>query len=98
MHPKCKISSLYAFDALCRAARHQVMKQGLTVETKSETGNAFTFLTKVEGILDGLIEDMATCDVPEAKVGRQFRSPLLTKAVDCISYTRLCSPLGVLML
>lgn len=63
-----KISSLYVFDALCRAARHQVTKQGLTGDINSEKGNCATFLLKVEGVLDGLIQDMISTGSSEAKV------------------------------
>lgn len=63
-----KVSSLYAFDALCRAARHQVTKQGLTGDISSEQGNAATFLLKVEGVLDGLIADMISSGSSESKV------------------------------
>lgn len=65
---KSKVASLYAFDALCRAARHQAVKQGLTADSGADKGNSFTFLKKIEGVLEGLIEDMMVCDAPEAKV------------------------------
>lgn len=71
---KSKVASLYAFDALCRAARHQAVKQGLTADSGSGKGNSYTFLLKVEGVLDGLIDDMVTCDTPEAKVSSLPRS------------------------
>ena len=63
-----KVSSLYAFDALCRAARHQVSKNNLTGDINQPIGNSATFLLKIEGILDGLVQDMLTCGAPEAKV------------------------------
>ncbi|KAL6309283.1 hypothetical protein BKA93DRAFT_723768 [Sparassis latifolia] len=56
----CKVSSLYTFDALARAARHQVTKQGLTGDVNAEQGNCATFLLKMEGILDGLFNDMVS--------------------------------------
>lgn len=62
------MSSLYVFDALSRAARHQVTKLGLTGDITSEKGNAATFLLKVEGVLEGLLLDMMTSGNPEAKV------------------------------
>lgn len=62
------MSSLYVFDALSRAARHQVTKQGLTGDVNSEKGNAATFLSKIEGVLEGLFQDMITVGSPEAKV------------------------------
>jgi protein NRD1 len=63
-----KISSLYAFDALCRAARSQVVKKGLTSDSNSEKGNEATFLSKVEGVLEGLVQDMISTGSTEAKV------------------------------
>ena len=68
MPAAAKVSSLYVFDALSRAARHQVTKLGLTGDITSEKGNAATFLLKVEGVLEGLLLDMMTSDNPEAKV------------------------------
>ncbi|KAG6332378.1 hypothetical protein ID866_6710 [Astraeus odoratus] len=62
-----KVSSLYAFDALARAARSSVIKHGTTGDINSEKGNAATFLLKIEGILEGLFQDMITIDNPEAK-------------------------------
>ncbi|KAJ3557317.1 hypothetical protein NM688_g1539 [Phlebia brevispora] len=56
--PTSKIHSLYVFDSLSRAARHQVEKQGLSADLNSEHGNCATFLLKVEGVLDGLFQDM----------------------------------------
>ena len=58
LNPARKVHSLYVFDALARAAKHQVDKQGLTADLNSGQGNCATFLLKVEGILDGLIQDM----------------------------------------
>ncbi|KAF8634571.1 hypothetical protein AX17_004161 [Amanita inopinata Kibby_2008] len=58
--PAAKVSSLYIFDALSRAARHQVNKQGLTGSLYAEKGNCATFLLKVEGVLEGLFQDMVT--------------------------------------
>ena len=63
-----KISSLYVFDALSRAARNQVNKQGLTGDLSSALGNCATFLLKVEGVLDGLFQDMVTLSHPDSKV------------------------------
>jgi hypothetical protein len=63
-----KVSSLYVFDALSRAARNQVNKQGLTGDINSEKGNAATFLLKVEGVLEGLFQDMITTGSLESKV------------------------------
>jgi protein NRD1 len=63
-----KVSSLYAFDALSRAARSQVNKHGLTGDINSEKGNCATFLLKVEGVLDGLFNDLISTGSPETKV------------------------------
>lgn len=68
LSPAHKIHSLYAFDALSRAARSQVNKHKLTGDLNTEPGNCATFLLKVEGVLDGLFQDMLTTDHPEAKV------------------------------
>lgn len=69
---KAKISSLYVFDSLCRAARSQVNKQGLTGSINSEKGNAATFLLKIEGVLDGLFQDVVATGLPEAKVSEML--------------------------
>ncbi len=63
-----KIWSLYAFDALARAARSQVNKYRLVADVNSEKGNCATFLLKIEGILDGLFQDLASSGSPELKV------------------------------
>ncbi|KAK0202534.1 hypothetical protein DFS33DRAFT_1340991 [Desarmillaria ectypa] len=60
-----KIHSLYVFDALSRAARHQVNKHELSAG--SSQGNAATFLSKVEGILEGLFQDMLSVGKDEFK-------------------------------
>ncbi|KZT21581.1 hypothetical protein NEOLEDRAFT_1139198 [Neolentinus lepideus HHB14362 ss-1] len=64
---KAKISSLYAFDALARAARHKASKHGVPGDADSEKGNCATFLLKVEGVLEGLFQDMVSSGSPEAK-------------------------------
>lgn len=66
--PSSKIHSLYAFDALSRAARSKTNKFGLTGDINAEKGNFATFLLKVDGVLDGLIQDMVSLPTPEAKV------------------------------
>ena len=63
-----KVSSLYAFDSLARAARSKVTKHNLTGDVNSEKGNCATFLLKVEGVLDGLFQDMLTSGSTESKV------------------------------
>ncbi|KAG7445041.1 uncharacterized protein BT62DRAFT_898140 [Guyanagaster necrorhizus] len=60
-----KIHSLYVFDALSRAARHQVNKHDLSAG--SSQGNAATFLSKVEGILEGLFQDILSVGKEEFK-------------------------------
>jgi hypothetical protein len=62
------VSSLYAFDALARAARSSVNKRGVTGDANSARGNAATFLLKIEGVLDGLFRDMVSLNNSEAKV------------------------------
>ncbi|TFK48550.1 hypothetical protein OE88DRAFT_1664435 [Heliocybe sulcata] len=64
---RAKISSLYAFDALARAARHKANKHAAPGDTDSGKGNCATFLLKVEGVLEGLFQDMISSGAPEAK-------------------------------
>ncbi|KAJ3566052.1 hypothetical protein NP233_g7244 [Leucocoprinus birnbaumii] len=61
----CKISSLYVFDALARAARQQAVKHNLS--ERSGSGNCATFLLKVAGVLEGLFQDIIATGLPEAK-------------------------------
>lgn len=70
--PSNKISSLYVFDALSRAAHHQAVKRGQVGDIKSKTGNCASFLLKVEGVLDGLFMDLVNNGTPEAKVSVLF--------------------------
>ncbi|KAG6861442.1 hypothetical protein C0995_016533 [Termitomyces sp. Mi166 len=65
--PTAKVSSLYVFDALSRAARHHANKHGISADTNSVKGNCATFLSKVEGVLEGLFQDMMTVGSSEAK-------------------------------
>lgn len=67
-----KISSLYAFDALARAARSKVTKHNLTADVNSEKGNCATFLLRVEAVLDGLFQDMVVTGNSETKVKPTF--------------------------
>ncbi|PIL24679.1 hypothetical protein GSI_12563 [Ganoderma sinense ZZ0214-1] len=60
-----KTWSLYAFDALARAARHQVNKN--QINQNQGHGNCVTFLRKIEGVLDGLFEDIATAGTNDLK-------------------------------
>ncbi|KAF7370518.1 hypothetical protein MSAN_00683800 [Mycena sanguinolenta] len=72
LQPAAKVSSLYVFDALARAARSQVVKQGLTGDINSRKGNSATFLLKIEGVLEGLFQDMISVSTPEAKNSPNF--------------------------
>lgn len=71
------MSSLYIFDALSRAARQQVTKLGLTGSSYSEKGNCATFLVKIEGVLEGLFQDMVTIGTEESKVSCRIYSPTI---------------------
>ncbi|KAI0629380.1 hypothetical protein C8Q77DRAFT_1143609 [Trametes polyzona] len=53
-----KGASLYAFDALARAARNRAVKNNLVGDLTAEKGNCATFLIRIEGILDGLYQDL----------------------------------------
>jgi protein NRD1 len=79
------VSSLYVFDALSRAARHQVNKQGLTGDINSTEGNCATFLLKVEGVLEGLFQDMIMGGSLEAKVSFVL-NPLMCVNGNIYSY------------
>jgi hypothetical protein len=65
LEPQYKVPSLYAFDALARAARTHALKHGFTGDAQS--GNSATFLLKLEAVLEGLFQDMSS-GVPEGKV------------------------------
>ncbi|KAI0773309.1 hypothetical protein BD413DRAFT_473153, partial [Trametes elegans] len=65
--PGAKVSSLYAFDALARAARHRVNKTNMTGDLNSGSGNCATFLLRMEGILDGLFQDLVSSHSDELK-------------------------------
>ncbi|EUC54827.1 hypothetical protein RSOL_074910 [Rhizoctonia solani AG-3 Rhs1AP] len=62
-----KISSLYVFDSIARAAHRTKAKKSLVADLHSSTGNAASFLIRLEGMLDGLVEDMLAHGPPEAK-------------------------------
>ncbi|KAJ2934888.1 hypothetical protein H1R20_g2298, partial [Candolleomyces eurysporus] len=67
--PSFKVSSLYVFDALARAAKDQVNKRKLPLNDDLQaTGNAATFLSKLAGVVEGLFQDMQNPDIPEGKV------------------------------
>ncbi|KAH0836719.1 hypothetical protein J3R83DRAFT_8448 [Lanmaoa asiatica] len=91
-----KVSSLYAFDALARAARGLVNKRGITGDINSGKGSPATFLLKIEGVLDGLFQDMVSLDNSEAKEktkkvldiwvkSNTFPSTVLTRLRDVLS-------------
>ncbi|KAF8845101.1 hypothetical protein BDN67DRAFT_962030 [Paxillus ammoniavirescens] len=91
-----KVSGLYAFDALARAARGLVNKRGIKGDFSMEKGNAATFLLKIEGVLDGLFQDMVAIDNAEAKEktkkvldiwvkSNTFPSAVLTRLRDILS-------------
>lgn len=67
-----KISSLYVFDSIARAARSRATKS--RADASSTRGNTATFLAKLEVILDGLFQDMALTDAPGAKVSHLLQT------------------------
>jgi hypothetical protein len=75
LQPQFKVPSLYAFDALARAARGHSTKHGFAGD--SQPGNSATFLLKLEAILEGLFRDMMGPDVPEGKVSNTHTVTLL---------------------
>ncbi|KAJ7623137.1 hypothetical protein FB45DRAFT_1031082 [Roridomyces roridus] len=98
LQPPAKVSGLYVFDALARAARTQVVKQGLTGDINTPIGNCATFLLKLEGVLEGLIRDMISTAVPESKEktkkildiwskGSTFPPAILVRLKDVINGT-----------
>ncbi|CAE6452164.1 unnamed protein product [Rhizoctonia solani] len=62
-----KVASLYVFDSVARAAHRNKSKKGLVADLNSATGNAASFLVRLEGMLDGLVDDMLANGPPEAK-------------------------------
>ncbi|KAJ7130637.1 hypothetical protein C8R44DRAFT_67078 [Mycena epipterygia] len=98
LQPPAKVSSLYVFDALARAARTQVVKHNLTGDINSRKGNCATFLLKVEGVLEGLFQDMISAATPESKEktkkvldiwskGSTFPPAILVRLKDVMSET-----------
>ncbi|KAI0372609.1 hypothetical protein BV20DRAFT_34029 [Pilatotrama ljubarskyi] len=67
LSPSAKGSNLYAIDALARAARNRVVKQNITGDLNSGRGNCATFLLRIEGILDGLFQDLLSTHSDELK-------------------------------
>lgn len=68
-----KVSSLYVFDALVRAAHNHVVKHSVVTDPTAGKGNAATFLAKIEGIVEGLFEDMISSGAPEAQVSSSIQ-------------------------
>ncbi|KAB5592537.1 Rpb7-binding protein seb1 [Ceratobasidium theobromae] len=64
--PASKVPSLYVFDAVARAAHRTAAKHALVANLASPTGNAASFLLRLQGILDSLVDDMLAHG-PEAK-------------------------------
>ncbi|KAJ7696564.1 hypothetical protein B0H17DRAFT_1053707 [Mycena rosella] len=93
LQPPAKVSSLYVFDALARAARSQAVKQNLTGDINSGKGNCATFLLKVEGVLEGLFQDMIAAAAPESKVS----STTQTLSIGTIALMAFHSPYPHLM-
>ncbi|KAF9530464.1 hypothetical protein CPB83DRAFT_810869 [Crepidotus variabilis] len=62
-----KIFSLYAFDALCRAAKNHSTKHNISGDISTQPGNTSTFLLKVAGVVEGLFQDMTASGSQEAK-------------------------------
>ena len=104
LSPKHKVNSLYVFDRLARAAKRDVDKHALTADLNQERGNSATFLLKVEGVLDGLLQDTASAG-SEPKVSViPVRVPLTPvggagSAVQCVGTRPGCTQhVGVLAL
>lgn len=49
-------------------------KHNLTGDVNSERGNCATFLMKVEGVLDGLFQDMMSTGSTESKVSHMYQA------------------------
>jgi protein NRD1 len=73
--PSQKVSSLYVFDALVRAAHSHVVKHSVVADSAPGKGNAATFLAKIEGIVEGLFEDMMSSGASGAEVSSFFQCP-----------------------
>ncbi len=85
LQPQFKVPSLYAFDALARAARNHATKHGFAGD--SQPGNSATFLLKLEAILEGLFRDMMGSGVLEGKVSKTYTVTLLITLgrISCVS-------------
>jgi len=89
LQPQFKVPSLYAFDALARAARGHALKHGFTGD--AQPGNSATFLLKLEAVLEGLFQDMMDSGVPEGKVSKTYAADLPI-APGSVSLVLVCSP------
>ncbi|EJD41800.1 hypothetical protein AURDEDRAFT_115370, partial [Auricularia subglabra TFB-10046 SS5] len=76
-----KVSSLYVFDALARAARSHANKSGIVGDINSPTGNCATFLLKMEGVLDGLVQDLMATNSSEIQEKLRKVLDIWTKAI-----------------
>lgn len=85
LQPQFKVPSLYAFDALARAARGHATKHGFTGDAQS--GNSATFLLKLEAVLEGLFQDIMGSGVLEGKVSETCTIDLLITLgrISCVS-------------
>ncbi|KAF8967598.1 hypothetical protein BDZ97DRAFT_1916551 [Flammula alnicola] len=90
-----KVSSLYIFDALSRAAKHHATKHGLSGDAFTQPGNSASFLFKVGGVVEGLFQDMVTSGSMESKEktkkildiwvkGNTFPSTILSQLSDIL--------------
>lgn len=61
-------------------------KLGITGDINAEKGNCATFLLKIDGILDALIQDMMSIGTSEAKVSFSF---VFSKPVLAFRYLSL---------
>jgi hypothetical protein len=89
LQPQFKVPSLYAFDALARAARGHALKHGFTGD--AQPGNSATFLLKLEAVLEGLFQDMMDSGVLEGKVSKTYAADLPI-APGSVSLVLVCSP------
>lgn len=82
-----KVNSLYVFDAIARAAKSQVNKKSLSADRHTGKGNAATFLSKLQAVLDGLFQDMAAISSSSTKVSNprstDFRQYLVVVLEIC---------------
>lgn len=97
-----KISSLYVFDALARAARDAIDKKKVIADPTSATGNCATFLLKLEGILESFVQDLLGTKSIEVKVSI-ISLPLESSNCSCghptlLTRDRLAAPLALMLI